>query len=337
MEGFVLGVIASLVAAGIYAVWAGINPYQKFQDSRRSARLYDRIRTEYLADFRKKKSGLTGRTDYYFRSQEDYPETGFGAPFALLQEPQVELREFKGFLIPPLDNGRHDTNSLVEGIAPSWSEYFLALGKKALASPNSNAQRIVLFDKYLVDFVVGDTEKAIEYSEVSTDGLLSMPKSVGDVGRFAQYAVKAAFHIAEIYRFNEAFKENVRTYYVDKTNVRSNQYYDFGLYDFAGTKLVYMPHYMKDSIKTVVGDQVFLGMRSESIQEFHSDFDDLWRKCEEQKIVERQSQDDAESIEAKRASASMFSSESFHQTYYENLVQIFQTDLGWKPPRGSES
>lgn len=348
IEGIIYGVVASIIAILFTSMWLGVAPHKKLADRFISARLRTRIRKDYLGEFEAKKSGAWGSILYYFRNDQTYPKTAFGAPFALLSDPAVELREFKAFLIPPLDNGRAKVTkeplstgmeSLVAGISITWQEYFDAIGTKAKSARSENkqtiARRIVFIDKNLIDYVIADSENAIKLSGISKDGNLSIPIEIDDLGKFSQYAFRAAYHLLSIHRFNNTYIHDVETIYVDKSMVQSNQYYDFGLYNFSGARLVYMPHYLKDKTKTMVGDKVILDesrTQRELISEFESDFIILWERCKQVLREEERIRTDGDGWQASgRKFLQAHSASFFHEVYYVPLNKIFHDELYWKP------
>lgn len=103
LYGIVIGVFTSIVATVIYSLWKGVAPHKRWAEVIANRRLLARIRRDYLGEFQIKCEPRRQTTQYYFRDGETYPDEGFGAPFALLSDPDIQLREFKAFLIPPLD------------------------------------------------------------------------------------------------------------------------------------------------------------------------------------------------------------------------------------------
>lgn len=333
-------IVAGFVGWCSSRIWTKANPYNRIREWHRHRSLTSRIKKEYLGVFKAKKAG-NGNTVYYFRDRDSYRKTAFGAPFELLNDQDIQLRKLRAFLIPPLDNGRagleKTSESLVVQTAEAWKHYFDAIGKKAKeaqgVSAQAIAQRIIFFDKFLLDFFLNDEKWAVECSGVSTDGHLSMPSNASGLGRFAQYAIRTAYHLITIHRYNRPYAGAVETRFIDKSVVQSNQYYDFGLYDFSGVTLVYMPHFLKTKEKTMVGDKVLVGDSShqrEAIREFEDDFNELWRLCEENKSTETRLMSDPDAGNAARQELATLSSSSFERLYYNPLLERL-LKLGWIP------
>ncbi len=340
--GVAIGIVGSLVAYLLVVFWTHLRPVEQLRNRLRKRALRRRIEQDYLSLFAKKRD-RGGLIAYYYRDEDAYKKTKFGAPFELLQDNRTQLQAFRAFLIPPLDNGRaglirqqSEAESLVSQTADEWERYYKAIGAQSDAQKKMHgsviSKRIVFFDRFLLDFVIRDTQRAIERSQITDDGSLSYPTTVGGLGKFAQYAFRTAYHLITIHRYNRPFNDAVETIFIDKSEIQSNHYYDFGYYDFDGVRLVYMPHFLKSKTKTMVGDKVLLdsnSLQQQYIQEFIDDFEHvygLYDSAEEQMILD----DDLGPVETRNRLVKL-SAQSFEDYYYKPVVEILR-QLGWSPP-----
>jgi hypothetical protein len=347
--GITVGVIGSVIAAIIYASWTGSTPLKKLKELIFQKIREEKIKKRYLGEFDKGRLPGSRTSLYYYRDflrKNKSSSAQFGAPFELLEDDAIELRKLRAFLIPPLDNGRRNkvddinniTNiSLAADINIKWHEYFQAIGRKARLSRRSNnnkaiARRIVFLDKSLIEFIFSDMDAVIAESQISTDGKLIIPKNITALGILAQYSIKMAIHLMTIHQFSLMFAEDVETMYMDKSIVRSNQYYDFGLYDFSGVKLVYMPQYLKSRDKKIVGDRVYISesrRQRQLIREFEQDFDELWKVCEEEASQGNVVKYGNGTEVNKRKSLTVYTVEDFQEMYFMPLCNFFSLHLNW--------
>jgi hypothetical protein len=349
MQGFNTGSIAASIVAAVLLTTATVllAHTKKLAVFVARRRILSKIKTKYLLGFRIQSSPcrLWKPTLYYFRDEQTFLRSKFGAPLDFLKDSAVELLEFKAFLILPLDRtgqsevDRSASNAPLHAeIDQRWKDYFDAMGDKAeIAASRENravAQRIVFFDKSLLDYVLLDTDNAIRESGISMDGQLTIPTDVSPTRKAAQYSIRMAYHLLTIHGFNLAYKKYVETIYMDKSIVRSNQYYDFGLFNFSGAKLVYMPHYLKSTTKIMVGDQVILSenrSQLELINEFERDFQDVLKRCSPHLKEETRLRSNSIHISTARKYLRAYTAEFFGQIYYEPLLKVFINRLKWKP------
>lgn len=204
----------------------------------------------------------------------------------------VELEEFRGFLVPPLDAG-HTELAAREGIkklSRNWKTYLDGLNRKALEARERIAKRqgrglesvpaigrrIVLFDKFLIDLFLAEMAcSATLRHNIIGPGRNGQSK---ELERLLRVAEIIAYDTWSIHKLGHKAIECI---YLDKARIQTNQYYDFGLYATGSARAVYNPIFAKDINKAITEERLFISdvhRHSREIAEFARDFDELWRE-----------------------------------------------------------
>lgn len=183
----------------------------------------------------------------------------------------VELKEFAGFLIPPLDAGHGREQRLT--FSKPWNTYLTNINDRAATA--SDKRRIVFFDRTLLLLFLFDTKRIFDDAQLNGaefKELSAIPPSTESARRVVQYAYDVA-------KIHTRIQGVIECRYIAKASVPASAYYDFGLYQIEGVDIVYTPIPFKDEKRSIAEERVFIGNTAQQrlgIAKFRSDFKKLW-------------------------------------------------------------
>jgi hypothetical protein len=343
-----VSVIATLLATFLLKFNENFLP--RIPRTRKARKLIGKLKKDYLIQFEPKRIGKTKfatRVQYYLRDHDPKAKEPPQLTFSFFAKEDFELEEFKAFLIPPLnrDKMRSDESSvehLRSDITVEWKEYFHHIGRKAERSLQktsiSVAQRVVFFDRFLLDFFILERNLLLKYAGINKDEQDKLTVKTGEVAKSSQlvrYVIRNAYATVMIHEMNRGYNAGrpdqrpIDTYYYDKGHVKSTMYYDFGLYGIAGHTLVYLPIYRRGLDKRLVGEKVYIdetALQRAGISEFREDFNSLWEDCENQKHGEMKYR---ECLQPSKIELYSFSHDFFEHTYIHTIIEIFKEQFNW--------
>jgi hypothetical protein len=207
----------------------------------------------------------------------------------------VQVQRFFGFLIPPLDFG-HGTDKQRMGLNfdSRWESYLTKIGVQAKSSKGKHfanrkylffrdeiefeAKRIIFIDKSLLGLFIFNHKEIKRLARLSGREFEPVA-NISNATRFARSVLLYAYDIIRIHQITWDFREYIESVYIDESQVRASQYYDFGCYWIEGAPIVYNPIARLNDTKRIIEERVIVGVTArqlERIKEHSDDFEDLW-------------------------------------------------------------
>lgn len=352
LTSFAIGVISSLLAS-IILFFLG-RSYGILERARVRFTLGESIKEfkrKYIDSGRLKPYKESRIPLFYFNDREKGKREDKPIYYFFIEE-GFHLEMFKGFLIPGLDYGHgvaDDELNLNNVLDEKWNDYLFKISRKIEASRKSGltveAKRVIFVDKFALDIFINQPDEIIRLAKIRTDGTLSFDEmdEESSLEQFGRFIIRLVFYTIKIHSANWRDKDTISCFYIDKSEVCSTQYYDFGMYRIDGVDIVYNPIYLKGISKSLVRDQLYIGrskVQKKQIKVFEKDFDEIWNKCKEidQKDLKgfrdrASSSNDYKNDYYSGKSGNYYKSKVYHLDdfdlgYYKVITEIFMNKLG---------
>ena len=341
----VTSITASLILSGFIRSYGILERLRYRYKTRRNS--IKQLKKEYIFSGKLKPYKGSKVPQYYYNDRTEKDPNDIPIYYFFISE-NIDIEKFKAFLIPGLDYGHGISSGGKNFINEEWKNYLVEIKEKIKKSIKKgisvDAKRIVFIDKFFLDVFINESERVIADAGISFDTLLQAKgiKDENSIQQLARFIIRLAYYVMKIHDASWGSEEVISCYYVDKSLMNSNQYYDFGLYGIEGVDVVYNPIYLKGINKNLVRDQLYIGatrIQKKQIQMFENDFDEIWKKCE--KIDAREMEANRKRAKTDRLFRDKYYSGisndyykqkvyrfiDFHKGYYKRIKEIFKEKL----------
>lgn len=342
-------IVATAVAAA-FVTFLGSKTYLYIKKRIRRRPRIKEFREKYVKPYEGKPDG--GKPNYYAYSGHP-SQDGRKPTYHFFVEESVQIEQFMGFLIPPMDFGHGRQNKRERGEFESeldfneeWDLYLTKMGDKAKRLKNSTDEdgnrlfrRIIFFNKDVLLLFLENYSKIFKAAQMQGSGFRVDPEDSENsrLRSLARSIILYSCDIGAIHKRVYGQKNYFDCYYLDKSVVPSSKYYDFGLYRIEGIDVIYNPIYVKDGKKSIVEERVLIGTQLEQrrrIEEYKEDFRDLWdiavRDKQNQDILMEKAKEKYFEGDKYYSKASL-SVEFFEKGYGKALNRIFE-EMGIELP-----